>query len=224
MITTNYKSNIVDFILYKNGSDGTVYSDTAPTDTSKMWLDTSEEPNVLKYYNGSEWVMANDQSEQFNDIAQEIEQTITTQYSSSIEALKDEIDLRVSSVETIADENGEKITGLESQLQLTNEVLEYTKEATSVLESALDGKISEETLKEYIRFDGARIEIGRSDSAVTTVITNEELAFYSGDTKVAWISDSELHIANAIVTDSIKLGSWQNIHEEGIGLIWRKVV
>lgn len=37
-------------------SNSIIQGDTAPEDTSKMWLDTSVTPYVLKYYNGSTWV------------------------------------------------------------------------------------------------------------------------------------------------------------------------
>lgn len=41
-----------------NNLDVTVYtiSNTAPTNTKRLWIDTSSTPNVMKYYNGTAWV------------------------------------------------------------------------------------------------------------------------------------------------------------------------
>ena len=219
-----YKSNLFDFVFYKNGSDGIVKSDTAPEDTTKLWLDTSIEPNILKYFDGISWVRLNDHSQDIQDTADRLNQniedskvTITNEYSSSIQAVKDEIGLRVGSVEKIVSSTGEKITGLETQLSVTDSIVQITKTTTETLQSVIDGKISQEELQEYVRFDGARVEIGKSDSLFKTVITNEELAFYQGQVKVAWISNNELHVTNAIITTGIRVGKFKFVDEGNLG-------
>ena len=191
-----------------DGTDGTVKSNTAPKDTTKMWLDTSVDPNILKYYNGTNWVMANDQSQHIQSSIDEAKLSITTGYSSAIKTVKDEIYLRVGSVETIVSEDGKKITDLETKLSVTDQLVQITKSTTETLQSAINGKVSQEELEEYVRFDGAKVEIGKSDSLFKTVITNEELAFYQGDYKVAWISNNELHVTNAIITTAIGVGKF----------------
>lgn len=207
-----------------DGQDGSIKGTTAPSDTTKMWLDTSVTPNILKYYDGSAWVMANDQTQEIQDASDQLNQnientkiSITNEYSSAIQSVKDEIDLRVGSVETIVGEAGEKITGLETQLQVTESMVQITKTTTETLQSAIDGKVSQEELEEYVRFDGAKVEIGKSDSQFKTVITNEELAFYQGNVKVAWISNNELHVTNAIITTSIGIGDFRFVDEGELG-------
>lgn len=61
----DYKSR--PYILNRifDGTDATVKSDAPPEDTSKMWLNTSVEPNILMSWDGSKWVRVNDHT---NDI------------------------------------------------------------------------------------------------------------------------------------------------------------
>lgn len=146
-----------------------------------------------------------------------LKQEITEEYVSLINQTVSQIDMQVSSIQTVVDENGERISDLQTQLAVTNSAVEISKTTIDTLQSALDGKVSQEELVEYVRFDGATVEIGKSDSQFKTVITNEELAFYQGSNKVAWISNNELHVTNAIITTAIGIGSFQFIDEGSLG-------
>lgn len=146
-----------------------------------------------------------------------LKQEITEEYVSLINQTVSQIDMQVSSIQTVVDENGERISDLQTQLAVTNSAVEISKTTIDTLQSALDGKVSQEELVEYVRFDGATVEIGKSDSQFKTVITNEELAFYQGSNKVAWISNNELHVTNAIITTAIGVGSFQFIDEGSLG-------
>lgn len=58
-----YKSFFQMFTFYKNGEngdDGTVYSAEPPQDTTKLWMDTSLRPPLLKYYSDEGvWTLVN---------------------------------------------------------------------------------------------------------------------------------------------------------------------
>ena len=51
-----------------DGVDTTIKSTTPPSNTNNMWLDTSATPHILKYYDGSKWVRANDHTQEINDV------------------------------------------------------------------------------------------------------------------------------------------------------------
>lgn len=51
------------------------------------------------------------------------------------------------------------------------------------------------------------IEVGRSDSVFKTRFTNEEMAFYQGSVKVAYISSNTLYITRAEILDYIQIGN-----------------
>lgn len=54
---------ILDFLRYNGGAwislTATHYSNVSPADTTKVWLDTSANPPIIKTYNGSEWLELN---------------------------------------------------------------------------------------------------------------------------------------------------------------------
>lgn len=57
-----YKSSLHRFTFFKNGTDGedgTILGNTPPDDLTKLWMDTSTSPSLLKYYNGNEWIIVN---------------------------------------------------------------------------------------------------------------------------------------------------------------------
>ena len=57
----SYKSKSYVFNVVANASA----SDTAPEDTTRLWLDTSVEPSILKFFDKGKWVIANDQNTSF---------------------------------------------------------------------------------------------------------------------------------------------------------------
>lgn len=72
------------------------------------------------------------------------------------------------------------------------------------------------TIQPYIRYttifnDSDKlipcIELGSSDSIFKIRITNEEIQFMEGDTKVAYINNNSLHTETAIINDSLRIGN-----------------
>jgi len=103
-----YKSHIVDFKKVVNGEDAAVASDIAPEDKTKLWLDTSFSPPILKYFDSDseQWKIVNDDTEKIEEIIKRLnsaelfinnaEGTIT---SVCEETIQKEIEGRVESVE-----------------------------------------------------------------------------------------------------------------------------
>lgn len=215
---TSVENIIPEFYLStsKTTQEGGSWSTVAPEWSSGKYLWTRnkilyKDPYSIEYTTpvcDSSWEAANETADELNKKIDKTKLSVTAEYSSAIKTVKDEIDLRVGTVETIVSEDGKKITDLETKLSVTDQLVQITKSTTETLQSAIDGKVSQEELEEYVRFDGAKVEIGKSDSLFKTVITNEELAFYQGDYKVAWISNNELHVTNAIITTAIGVGKF----------------
>jgi len=66
-----------------------------------------------------------------------------------------------------------------------------------------------EVIENYMDFSASGLLIGQSDSSLKVNITNEELQFLNGTTKVAYVSGNELNITKANITEKIKIG----VHE-----------
>ena len=49
----------ITITVISDGLDAAISSDTPPEDTSRLWLDTSVDPPILKQYNGTDWEPVN---------------------------------------------------------------------------------------------------------------------------------------------------------------------
>lgn len=88
----------------------------------------------------------------------------------------------------------------------------------------VDGKqtASQTELKKYINFDQGDIVLSASDSTESLRIKNDRISFMDGNSEVAWISDSELHITNATIDKSLKLGDFMFVPRSSgnLSLVW----
>lgn len=125
--------------------------------------------------------------------------SITESYTSLINQTKDQLDLLIKQVQATATSNSESIVSINNQISLTAEDIALVKTTTQLLEDLVNGKIDEATVREWARFDGAELELGASNSEFKAILTNTELGFWQGNTRVAWISNYEMHVLKAVI-------------------------
>ena len=200
-------------------SEEIIKSDIFPEDTTKLWLDTSVEPNVLKHYDGTQWVLTNDQSREIQEAVDEAKATVTNEYTTSLQLAKDQLSLAVNELERVIDSNTENITSIQTTLDITSELAQFTKTTLEQVQSALDGKVSLNEIIEWARFDGAKLELGTSDSVFKAILTNTELGFYEGDVKVAWVSNNEFHARVLRAEEEISVNELSLQFIAGIGYV-----
>lgn len=77
-------SAILTLIRIDDGEDASIRSATAPSDTTKLWFDTTTQ--TLKRYDSSSgtWEIVNDYADDMNNMRQEI----SVEYNSAITQLK----------------------------------------------------------------------------------------------------------------------------------------
>lgn len=143
--------------------------------------------------------------------------TITESYESLIEETAKQINLMIQQLTEITNSQGTSISTISNQLQLTTEMAQFVKTTTKQLQDVVDGKVSASEIQEWARFDGATLELGASNQPFKAKLSTTELAFYQGNNKVAWISNNELHILTAIITQSIGVGNFMFIDEGDLG-------
>lgn len=183
--------------------------------------------NTFKYKlekgnKATDWTPAPEDVEQgyidyTNDAVSDATATITESYESLINETAKQITAMVSSVKETADGNTTSISALSNQLQITADMAQFIKTTTDQLQKAVDGKVSASEIQEWARFDGATLELGASNQPFKAKLSTTELAFYQGNNKVAWISNNELHILTAIITQSIGVGNFMFIDEGDLG-------
>ena len=145
------------------------------------------------------------------------EKTTEDSYKALIDQTAKDINLLVQKVQKDTDANSTSIASIATNFKVTSDGLQATKTAVNTLINAVNGTISSEEMKKYIRWNGDDLELGNSTQPFTCKLSSTELAFYQGDAKVAWISNNELHILKAVITESIKCGNFKFVDEGKLG-------
>ena len=156
----------------------------------------------------------------------EIRQSVT-EFEVQVNQNLDGISSSVTETQTQITTTTENIYDALGQLQesiVTDEALEEVKQLlisqwsdelelrfTSVLNiiDQTNGTVEENQrlLEQYIRFEGARIELGRSDSVIKAVLQNDRLSFVESGQEVAYISNRTLFIKDAQITQTLRFGN-----------------
>ena len=94
------------------------------------------------------------------------------------------------------------------QTSITQNSSEIRMDFTAITDE-IKGNVAynQELFKEYIRFKGALIELGKLGNAFTAELSNEELAFKENGQKIAYISNNSLVITNAEIRNKLSLGN-----------------
>lgn len=156
----------------------------------------------------------------------ELRQSVT-EFEVQVNQNLDGISSSVTETQTQITTTTENIYDALGQLQesiVTDETLEEVKQLlisqwsdelelrfTSVLNiiDQTNGTVEENQrlLEQYIRFEGARIELGRSDSVIKAVLQNDRLSFVESGQEVAYISNRTLFIKDAQITQTLRFGN-----------------
>lgn len=178
--------------------------DTAPTDG---WSDTMPERDDTQYLWGYYTVLFSNGTTQdtvpyvvagagetYTELTNQL-QTVVHEYNTKIDQTKAEI-LQTAS-ETYA--TAESFSKLETKVEQTAQQIEFRfSDANGRIQDVSDALSSnQKLLEEYIRFKGALMELGRSDSDFIAKLSNERLSFYEGSNEIAYISNNALNITDA---------------------------
>lgn len=136
--------------------------------------------------------------------------------NASIEVLEDNIATSVTDIKESLNEVEEAINTINStMLTQTAEQFEMLFTQTGVQETLngvqelLDSQTEDmNTLTEYIRFKGASIELGRSDSLAKVIIANDRISFMNGDNESAYITENQLYITDSTILRKLQVGHW----------------
>lgn len=100
----------------------------------------------------------------------------------------------------------------QSVIQLNSDNLEIRFSQVKSLIDQLEGDAAKKqrVFEEYIRFEGARMELGRSDSVITAVLANDKLSFFENGQEVAYISNLTLYVTEIHVLSRFVMGDADN--------------
>ena len=199
-----------------------IQSDTEPSLTTYMWLDTSVEPALLKRYNSEtlEWEAINDTSS-LNTALYELEQHVYTEIANTEESI----------ISTVAEqyylksEAKQLATEMSTQIIQTAEDLSIQfKKVNTDLED-LTGKTDSkfEEIRKYIRFDDGKILLGESGNQLELVISNDRILFTQNKTPVAYFSNNKLYVVDGEFTNSLRLGNFAYLPRTNGNLSFKKI-
>ncbi len=199
-----------------------IQSDTEPSLTTYMWLDTSVEPALLKRYNSEtlEWEAINDTSS-LNTALYELEQHVYTEIANTEESIISTVAEQYylkSEAKQLTTEMSTKI------IQTANDLSIQFKKVNTDLED-LTGKTDSkfEEIRKYIRFDDGKILLGESGNQLELVISNNSILFTQNKTPVAYFSNNKLYVIDGEFTRSLRLGNFAYLPRTNGNLSFKKM-
>lgn len=109
-----------------------------------------------------------------------------------------------------SNEDVESVTEqLKSSIEILNNLIEFRFESAITQTETVAGIVTEnqQLLEEYIRFQGALIELGKVGNAFTAKLSNEKLAFLQDNVEIAYISNNKLYITDAEIKNKLTIGN-----------------
>lgn len=225
------QNNSIKMIVEDQAKNVVIKSDTPPKNPDKdtLWLDTSEEVDILKRWSGSQWIECTLTQDEINNIYSSI-----TSQSSEISQMKDAITSRVSSEEyrtgmtnkADVDWVSRRLESLITQTA-TDIELSFTNSKAFTMEATGEFKDFIDEVRSYQKFSAEGLELGMTNSAFKTLLTNTKLSFTQNGVEIAYISNNRLHITEARVTEKLSIGTENNGYFDwittstGLGLKWR---
>lgn len=201
------------------GKDAAIQSETAPSDTSYMWLDISVSPPLLKRYDpdASEWVTVNDTT----DIIYNLERNT----EASIETAKESVLTTVSESYYLKDETDSLISQVSTELEQTKDAFSFNftelKKDISDVASGSDAEF--ELIKRYIRFEDGKILLGQVGNELELKIANDRIQFLQNNAEVAYFTNNKFFVTDGEFTNSLKLGRFAFMPRENGNLSFKKV-
>lgn len=109
----------------------------------------------------------------------------------------------------------------QTMLTQTSEAFEMLFNQTGIAETidTIQNELNSNTadlnnLTEYIRFEGAEITLGRSDSQTKLIIKNDRISFMTGETESAYISENTLYITDSTILNKMQVGHWETKEDQ----------
>ncbi|WP_407453574.1 hypothetical protein [Methanobrevibacter sp.] len=106
----------------EDGTDATVKSDTPPEDTSKLWLNTSVDPNILMSWDGSKWVRVNDHTQDIEKAINNAELTVDkakATINATVSEKEEELLKKISALQLELEQIKLEVTSINNKTEFT---------------------------------------------------------------------------------------------------------
>ena len=178
------------------GKDAALAGNEPPTDTNMLWLDTNVKPPALKRWDGEKWELVNNV-----EIGDKIEAELVEATSSIIKS-SEEITLGIVQGYVTTEELNKYKDTITNQFTTSKNGFDF--QFTQLKEQLNDvgGEITAQ--KQYIRLVNGEIVIGKSDSPVKSIFTNDSLKFLYNEQVVAKFTNDTLEVKSISVNAQVR--------------------
>jgi len=188
-------------------ADELIQADSEPANPTEgtLWLDTSSDIYTLMRFNGTDWDIVADTTEQMNDIF--------TRYDSQFENFKKTLDgltEEYGAVTTSVSDTQQIVETLKTALDMDANGVSLNFQRINESITTIDGNVNTQrnTLERYIRFVDGTIELGEIGSATILKLENDELGFYQNGVRVAYFNSGKLYVDKLEAITSLQLGRY----------------
>ena len=173
----------------------------------------------------TEWTPAPEDMEDYtNTIANNLNNTFNSNISSSINKAKTDTLNEVADKYVTNKDYEEFKTMTSSSIEQTSNDVTIKFNTTTQNIQSVGGELAQfkESMQTNIRLHEDGISIGKTDNPFSVDITNQKMSFKDQGTEVAYISNQEMRITDAIVENALTLGNFKFIPRltGNISLIW----
>ena len=147
------------------------------------------------------------------------EEGINNNITSSVEDAKGEILNNITNNYVDKDTYAQFTSSVSSSFEQTTSDMEMKFTTVSEGFAQVNDK---DTVSTNIRFSEDGVEIGKTNSPFGVSISNKKMSFTENNTEIAYISNQEMLITDANVTNSLKIGHYKFIprNNGNLSLIW----
>lgn len=183
-----------------------------PTDphVGMLWLDTSDSIPMLRRWDGENWALVGDQSDQ---ILGNVDLQIV-EYETRLEATKHGILNEVSEKYTPVSDLAAITQQLSTLATQTSSNYTWTVNQLTALQNDTIGSTSQlsnqlQEIMTYMTFDASGLTIGKSGNPMKLKISNEKVSILQNDNEIAYFSGSRLYVKSGEFLQSMKLGNFE---------------
>ena len=189
-----------------------------PSDITVLWLDTTT-GQLKKHYQFLQAWAPIDSETSIRDNAENVFVTTEKSNNANFTVLSNSIAATVKSVEKVSSDLGSQLEELSTKQEQTASSVNTTISKVTELTDSITGLVTKEEFHTYFKFQEDGLHISKSQGSFEMVLSDTELAFYEGGTRVAYISNKRLYIEQVVVVQSLQVGDYLLRYDNDVGFI-----
>jgi phage minor structural protein len=142
-----------------------------------------------------------------NYVTNEIVSSQVANLQSQIDQTPELVKITVSSEVSTNEELNERLATMYTQLNNTFEFM-FNNLDTIVNDNDIDTRAKFSEINKYIRFVDGDIYIGEIGNPLTLKLSLDRISFLENDAEVAYISNNKIHITDANILNSLRIGNF----------------